>query len=39
MPRRHAVHWHLDDRVTAVYLTRVYYDYRIGTRRLERISI
>ena len=25
--------------ITAVYLTRVYYDYRIGTRRLERISI
>ena len=25
--------------VTAVYLTRVYYDYRIGARRLERISI
>jgi preprotein translocase subunit SecD len=25
--------------ITAVYLTRVYYDYRISTRRLERISI
>lgn len=25
--------------VTAVYLTRVYYDYRLGNRRLERISI
>ena len=25
--------------ITAVYLTRVYYDYRIGLRRLERISI
>ncbi len=25
--------------ITAVYMTRVYYDYRIGTRRLERISI
>ncbi|HET9915600.1 MAG TPA: protein translocase subunit SecD [Candidatus Binatia bacterium] len=25
--------------ITAVYLTRVYYDYRIGARRLERISI
>jgi len=25
--------------VTAVYLTRVYYDYRIGAHRLERISI
>ena len=25
--------------ITAVYLTRIYYDYRIGTRRLERISI
>ena len=24
---------------SAVYLTRVYYDYRIGARRLERISI
>lgn len=25
--------------ITAVYLTRVYYDYRLGARRLERISI
>jgi preprotein translocase subunit SecD len=25
--------------ITAVYLTRIYYDYRIGARRLERISI
>lgn len=25
--------------VTAVYLTRIYYDYRTSTRRLERISI
>jgi preprotein translocase subunit SecD len=25
--------------ITAVYLTRVYYDYRIGARKLERISI
>jgi preprotein translocase subunit SecD len=25
--------------ITAVYLTRIYYDYRIATRRLERISI
>ncbi len=25
--------------ITAVYLTRIYYDYRLGTRRLERISI
>ena len=25
--------------VTAVYLTRVYYDYRVGVRRLTRISI
>jgi preprotein translocase subunit SecD len=25
--------------ITAVYLTRVYYDYRISSRRLERISI
>jgi preprotein translocase subunit SecD len=25
--------------ITAVYLTRVYYDYRISARRLERISI
>lgn len=25
--------------VTAVYLTRVYYDFRLGNRRLERISI
>jgi preprotein translocase subunit SecD len=25
--------------VTAVYLTRIYYDYRISTRRLDRISI
>ena len=25
--------------ITAVYLTRIYYDYRIGSRRLERISI
>ena len=25
--------------LTAVYLTRIYYDYRIGARRLTRISI
>lgn len=25
--------------ITAVYLTRIYYDYRIATRRLDRISI
>ena len=25
--------------VTAVYMTRIYYDYRMGARRLERISI
>jgi len=25
--------------LTAVYLTRIYYDYRMGARRLERISI
>ena len=25
--------------VSAVYLTRIYYDYRIGARRLERVSI
>ena len=25
--------------LTAVYLTRVYYDYRIATRKLQRISI
>jgi preprotein translocase subunit SecD len=25
--------------ITAVYLTRIYYDYRIGARKLERISI
>jgi preprotein translocase subunit SecD len=25
--------------ITAVYLTRVYYDYRVGARRMERISI
>jgi preprotein translocase subunit SecD len=25
--------------ITAVYLTRVYYDYRMATRRLERVSI
>jgi preprotein translocase subunit SecD len=25
--------------ITAVYLTRIYYDYRLGGRRLERISI
>ena len=25
--------------ITAVYLTRIYYDYRLGARKLERISI
>ncbi|NIM20087.1 MAG: protein translocase subunit SecD, partial [Candidatus Latescibacteria bacterium] len=25
--------------LTAVYLTRIYYDYRMAARRLERISI
>ena len=25
--------------ITAVYLTRIYYDYRITSRKLERISI
>jgi preprotein translocase subunit SecD len=25
--------------ITAVYLTRIYYDYRLGARNLERISI
>jgi preprotein translocase subunit SecD len=25
--------------VTAVYMTRIYYDWRMSTRKLERISI